>query len=472
MPEDTVTTELAVIGAGPGGYPAAFHAADLGVQVTLVDYRKYPGGVCNFEGCIPSKALLHVSKLIDEAEHASALGIIYKKPEIDLGALRTWKDNVVNKLTSGLGQLSKFRKINYIQGNAEFIDSNSLKIKLENNQEKVLSFSNAVIATGSSPASIPGIEIDNKKILDSTGALEIEEVPKKLLVIGGGYIGLELGTVYSTLGSEVTVVEMTDKLMPGVDQDLVKVLKKRLHKKFKSILLNTRLENVQNLKSKLKAKFKTENGELIEDIFDKILISVGRKPNSNNLAIENTQVKVNNRRFIQVNDKRLTDDPNIYAIGDVVGEPMLAHKATYEGKIVGEIIAGRNVVYNPNAIPAVVFTDPEIAWCGITEDQAKEKGLDYTSTRFNWVASGRATTLDRNDGLTKLIIDNNTERILGMGIVGTGAGEMIAEGVLAIEMGATAEDLKLTIHPHPTLTETVMESAEMFFGSSTHIFRK
>ena len=292
-----------------------------------------------------------------------------------------------------------------------------------------------------------------------------------MLVIGGGYIGLELGAVYQALGSQVSVVEMMDSLMAGVDQDLVRVLKKRLTNKFESIMLNTRVVNIENKKGKLKAQFKTKKDEIIEDVFDKVLVSVGRKPNSENFGIENTKVTVNKRGFIEINDQRNTSDPNIYAIGDVAGDPMLAHKATYEGKIVAEIIAGKNVLYDPNAIPAVVFTDPEIAWCGITEDGAKEQGLDYTSTRFNWAASGRATTLDRNDGLTKLIIDNKTERILGMGIVGTGAGEMIAEGVLAIEMGATATDLKLTIHPHPTLTETVMEAAEMFFGSSTHIYK-
>jgi dihydrolipoamide dehydrogenase len=472
LSEKNITTQLVVIGAGPGGYPAAFHAADLGTEVTLIDYREHPGGVCNYEGCIPSKALLHVSKLIDEADHASALGITYNKPEIDINSLRKWKDSVVNKLTAGLGQLSKFRKINYIQGRAEFINSNSLRVKTVDDEEKIVNFSKAVIATGSSPASIPGIEVDNKKILDSTGALEIEEIPKKLLVVGGGYIGLELGSVYQALGSEVTVVEMMNSLMTGVDQDLVRVLKKRLNNKFESIMLNTRVENIQDNKGKLKAQFKTDKDEIIEEEFDKVLVSVGRKPNSADLGLQNTKVKVNKRGFIEINDQRLTNDPDIYAIGDVAGDPMLAHKATYEGKIVAEIIAGKNVVYDPNAIPAVVFTDPEIAWCGITEDDAKQQGVDYTSTRFNWVASGRATTLDRNDGLTKLIIDNKTERILGMGIVGTGAGEMIAEGVLAVEMGTTATDLKLTIHPHPTLTETVMEAAEMFFGSSTHVFRK
>lgn len=471
MSERKITTQLVVIGAGPGGYPAAFHAADLGIEVTLIDCRKYPGGVCNYEGCIPSKALLHVSKLIDEADNASALGITYNKPVIDINSLRAWKDGVVNKLTAGLGQLSKFRKINYIQGRAEFTDSSSLSVSTAEDKEIRVNFSKAVIATGSSPASVPGIEVDNKKILDSTGALEIEEIPNKLLVIGGGYIGLELGAVYQALGSQVSVVEMMDSLMAGVDQDLVRVLKKRLTNKFESIMLNTRVVNIENKKGKLKAQFKTKKDEIIEDVFDKVLVSVGRKPNSENFGIENTKVTVNKRGFIEINDQRNTSDPNIYAIGDVAGDPMLAHKATYEGKIVAEIIAGKNVLYDPNAIPAVVFTDPEIAWCGITEDGAKEQGLDYTSTRFNWAASGRATTLDRNDGLTKLIIDNKTERILGMGIVGTGAGEMIAEGVLAIEMGATATDLKLTIHPHPTLTETVMEAAEMFFGSSTHIYK-
>ncbi len=471
MSDNTINTELVVIGAGPGGYPAAFHAADLGIEVTLIDYREHPGGVCNYEGCIPSKALLHVSKLIDEADHASSLGITYNKPKIDIDALRNWKDGVVNKLTAGLGQLSKFRKVNYIQGQGQFIDSNNLVV-YKNEEELTVNFTKAVIATGSSPASIPGIEVDNKTILDSKGALEIEDVPKSLLVIGGGYIGLELGTVYQALGSEVVVVEMTDKLMTGADQDLVRVLKKRLSGKLGSILLKTRVEKIEKQKGKVKATFKTDKDEIIEQIFDKVLVSVGRKPNSQNIGLENTNVKVNSRGFIEINEQRQTDNPNIYAIGDVAGDPMLAHKATYEGKVVAEVIAGKNVIYDPHAIPAVVFTDPEIAWCGITEDEAKQQGLDYTSTRFNWTASGRATTLDRNDGLTKLIIDNKTERILGMGIVGAGAGEMIAEGVHAMEMGATAADLKLTIHPHPTLTETVMEAAELFYGPSTHMYKK
>lgn len=471
MTDNNINTELVVIGAGPGGYPAAFHAADLGINVTLIDSREYPGGVCNYEGCIPSKALLHISKLIDEASNASSLGITYKNPDIDLNTLRKWKNEVIKKLTSGLGQLSKFRKVNYIQGYAQFLDSNNLVIH-KDDEELTLNYKKAVIATGSSPANIPGIEIDNKTIMDSTGALEIEDIPKSLLIVGGGYIGLELGTVYQALGTEVTVVEMMDSLMTGADQDLVRVLKKRLTSKFKSILLNTRVEIIEKQKGRIKATFKTNKDESIEEMFDKVLVSVGRKPNSQNIGLENTNVKINDRGFIEINDKRQTDDPNIYAIGDVAGDPMLAHKATYEGKIVVEIIAGKNVIYNPYAIPAVVFTDPEIAWCGVTEEEAKEKGLDYTSTRFNWAASGRATTLDRNDGLTKLIIDNKTQRILGMGIVGVGAGEMIAEGVHAIEMGATASDLKLTIHPHPTLTETIMEAAELFFGSSTHVYRK
>ena len=471
MSDNNITTELVVIGAGPGGYPAAFHAADLGIEVTLVDYREYPGGVCNYEGCIPSKALLHISKMIDEADHASSLGITYNKPDIDLKRLRNWKNEVINKLTAGLGQLTKFRKINYIRGQAQFLDSSNLVV-YKDNEEITVNFKNAVIATGSSPATIPGIEIDNKTVLDSKGGLEIKDIPETLLVIGGGYIGLELGTVYQALGTEVTVVEMLGNLMTGADQDLVRVLKKRLSTKFKSILLKTKVNSIIKNKGKIKAQFKTDKDEIIEEIFGKVLVSVGRKPNSQNIGLENTNVKVNSGGFIEINEQRRTHDPDIYAIGDVAGDPMLAHKATYEGKIVAEVIAGKNVIYDPYAIPAVVFTDPEIAWCGVTEDEAKEQGLDYTATRFNWAASGRATTLDRNDGLTKLIIDNKTERILGMGIVGVGAGEMIAEGVHAMEMGTTASDLKLTIHPHPTLTETVMEAAELFYGPSTHMFKK
>lgn len=464
-------TELAVIGAGPGGYPAAFRAADLGIEVTLIDAQPNPGGVCLYRGCIPSKALLHVAKIISEAEDASNLGVKFTKPKLDIKKIAAWKNDVIEKLTGGAGFLAKQRKVNYIQGKASFINSRTLKILRKDGNEETLSFNNCVIATGSVPATIPGIDVDNKKILNSKGGLELDEVPKKLLVIGGGYIGLEMGTVYAALGSKVTVVEMLDGLAMGADRDLVKVLRKRVEKIFDSILLNTKVVKVKNNKSGLKVKFQDKDVTR-EESFDKVLVSVGRKPNTQNLGLENTRVKLDEKGFIKVDNRRKTTDDNIYAIGDVAGDPMLAHKATHEGRVVAEIIKGHDVVYDPHAIPAVIFTDPEIAWCGITEEEAKEKNLDVKITKFPWGASGRAITLDRTDGLTKMIIDNETERILGVGIVGSGAGELISEGVLAVEMASVASDVSLSVHPHPTLTETFMEAAEMFHGSSTHVIRK
>lgn len=464
-------TELAVIGAGPGGYPAAFRAADLGIGVTLIDTEPNPGGVCLYRGCIPSKALLHVAKIISEAGDASNLGVKFTKPKLDIKKIATWKNDVIEKLTGGAGFLAKQRKVNYIQGKASFIDSKTLKILRTDGNEETLSFNNCVIATGSVPATIPGIDVDNKKILNSKGALELDEVPKKLLVIAGGYIGLEMGTVYAALGSKVTIVEMLDGLVVGADRDLVKVLQKRVEKIFDSILLNTKVVEVKNNKSGLKVKFQDKDVTR-EESFDKVLVSVGRKPNTQSLGLENTQIKLDEKGFIRVDNRRRTTDDNIYAIGDVAGDPMLAHKATHEGRVVAEIIKGHDVVYAPHAIPAVIFTDPEIAWCGITEEEAKEKNLDVKITKFPWGASGRAITLDRTDGLTKMIIDNETERILGVGIVGSGAGELISEGVLAVEMSSVASDVSLSVHPHPTLTETFMEAAEMFYGSSTHVIRK
>jgi len=471
MSEENITTELVVLGAGPGGYPAAFMAADLGLEVTLIDVRDNPGGVCLYEGCIPSKALLHISKLLGETSHASVFGITYSEPSVDIVKLRTWKDGVVDKLTSGTGKLSRLRNIKYIKGYGKFKNSNTLLVHADN-KETDINFKYAIIATGSSPSSIPGIEIDNDKILDSKGALDLHDIPARLLVIGGGYIGLEMGTVYASLGSEVTVVEMMDNLMPGVDKDFVKILAKKLNDIFKDILLGTKVDSIEQDNKVIKCTFINKEDDKTEHIFDKVLVSVGRSPNSSNIGLENTNVEITEKGFILVNENRQTTDPNIYAVGDVAGEPMLAHKATYEGKLTAEVISGKDVIYDPNAIPAVVFTDPEIAWCGISEDEAKNQGIDYTATRYNWSGSSRATTLGRNDGMTKLIVDNKTERILGVGIVGVGAGEMIAEGVLAMEMGATAADLKLTIHPHPTLTETMMESAELFYGPSTHMYKK
>jgi dihydrolipoamide dehydrogenase len=470
MSERPKKTQIAVIGGGPGGYPAAFLAADRGLNVTLIDNETNPGGVCLYRGCIPSKALLHAARVIAEAKEASNWGIGFSDPVIDIDKLRNWKDNVVQKMTGGLGQLTKHRKIDYIKGHAKFSDKKTLEIRNQNGRE-LLTFENAIIATGSRPANLPNFSIDSKRILDSTTGLELPDVPKNMLIVGGGYIGLELGTVYAALGTKVSVVEMTSGLMPGVDRDLVFVLSKRLEKIFESIMLDTKVVDMNEEKSGMRVKLEGSKVKSGEQIFDKVLVSVGRRPNSENLGLENTRVKTDSKGFIEVDEQRRTSEPTIFAIGDVAGEPMLAHKATHEGRVAAEVISGHNVAFEPNAIPAVVFTDPEIAWCGLTEENAKIENRPVNIARFPWGASGRATTLDRNDGVTKLIIDPDTERILGVGIVGTGAGELIAEGVLAVEMGANVSDLEMTIHPHPTLSETIMEAAEVFFGESTHVYR-
>jgi dihydrolipoamide dehydrogenase len=470
------SNHLVVIGAGPGGYAAAFYAADLGMRVTLVDPSPNPGGVCLYRGCIPSKALLHVAKLLDEAKHAEAWGVTFGPPKVDLDRLRAFKDKVVGSLTGGLGQLSKQRKITYIQGTAAFKDPRTVEITREppaRTDAETVQFDHAIVATGSRPAAVPGLSIDSDRVMDSTAALELPEIPGSLLVIGGGYIGLELGTVYAAVGTKVTVVEMTGGLLPGADRDLVNILARRVERMCEAVLLNTK---VVAMKDTGKGVAVTFEGEGLDDsqkerTFDRVLVSVGRKPNGAVPGLDRTKVEVDARGFIQVNDRRQTAEPSIFAIGDVVGEPMLAHKASHEARVAVEAIAGEKVAFEPLAIPAVVFTDPELAWCGLTEGEAQKQGRQVTVVRFPWGASGRALTLDRPDGLTKLIIHPDSERVLGVGIVGAGAGELIAEGVLAVEMGANATDLKMSIHPHPTLSETVMESAEVFFGQATHVYR-
>src|SRR5580658_584392 len=470
-PEATQKLRVAVVGGGPGGYAAAFLAADLGMQVTLIDPEINPGGVCLYRGCIPSKALLHVAKLIEESQQARNWGIEFPPAKIDLARLRGWKEGVVKKLTGGLGLLSKQRHVEYIQGRAAFQDSTTLRISKADASEVILSFDRIVLATGSRPAIIPALRLDSPRLMDSTGALDLEDIPGSLLVVGGGYIGLELGSVYAALGTRVTVVEMLAGLLPGADRDLVLPLHKRLEKLFETILLNTTVASVKDEGTGIRATLKGQDGNTQEKVFDRVLVSVGRKPNSEIPGLDKTQVKVGAKNFIRVNKQLQTDDPSIYAIGDVVGEPMLAHKAMHEGRTAVEAIAGHKVAFEPNAIPAVVFTDPEVAWCGLTETQAQNENREIKVAKFPWAASGRAVTLDRPEGMTKLLIDPQTERVLGVGIVGVGAGEMIAEGVLAIEMAALAHDVAHTIHPHPTLSETVMESAEVFFGTSTDIYR-
>jgi dihydrolipoamide dehydrogenase len=467
------TTQLVVIGAGPGGYAAAFYASDRGMKVTLVDPSPNPGGVCLYRGCIPSKALLHVAEVINEARHASAWGVSFAAPTIELDKVRAYKDKVVTQLTGGVGQVGRMRKINYLQGTASFRDARTLEIAGADGKNTTLAFEHAVIATGSRPSTVPGISIDSPRVMDSTAALDLPDVPGSLLVIGGGYIGLELGSVYAALGSKVTVVEMTDGLLPGADRDLVKILAKRIESICEAVLLNTKVASVKDAGEGVTVTFEGQlpEGMARERTFDRVLVSVGRRPNSAVPGLDKTRVNVNKRGFIDVDGSRATAEPGIYAIGDVVGEPMLAHKASHEARVAIDAMLGERVVFEPEAIPAVVFTDPELAWCGLTEQEAAAKNRPVEVARFPWGASGRAITLDRTDGLTKLILDPQSRRVLGVGIVGPGAGELISEGVLAVEMGANADDLKLSIHPHPTLSETVMEAAEVFFGESTHVYK-
>ena len=470
-----MSTKVAVIGGGPGGYAAAFLAADLGLDVTLIDAEKNPGGVCLYRGCIPSKALLHLAALINEARHAASWGVEFGEPRIDVAKVRAFKEGVVNKLTGGLGAMCKQRKVNFIQGEAGFVNSTTLKVKKgagrQESNEETMSFDKIIIATGSSPARPGPLATAGANILDSTGALDLKDIPANFLVIGGGYIGLELGTVYATLGSKVDVVEMTPGLLPGADRDLVPPLQKRLEKLFGRIMLNTAVTALKDEIGKVKVTFKFPDGKVEEKTYDKVLVSVGRRPNSKIPGLENTKVKVNERGFIAINKQLQTDDPAVYAIGDVAGDPMLAHKAAHEGRTAVEHILGHKVEFAPYAIPAVIFTDPEIAWAGLTQAEAEAKGIEVEIVKFPWAASGRAVTLDRTEGLTKLLIDKKSERVLGGAIVGPGAGDMIAEIVLAIEMAATAYDLGHTIHPHPTLSETIMEAAEIFYGTPTDLYR-
>jgi dihydrolipoamide dehydrogenase len=469
------TTQLAVLGAGPGGYAAAFYAADLGMQVALIDEEKNPGGVCLYRGCIPSKALLHVAKVVDEAKHAGNWGVAFADPTIDIDKLRAFKQGVVDKLTAGVGSVAKLRKVKFIQGRATLTGARSMTVAGAGGNTE-LQFEHLILATGSHPTKIPTLSLDSPRMMDSTSGLELPDVPKSLLVIGGGYIGLELGTVYAALGSKVSVVEMTPGLLPGADRDLVAVLEKRLKTLFAAIMLNTKVVKVADEKNGIRVTFEGGEGSggpsgPREEVFDRVLVAVGRRPNSKIPGLETTQVKVAQNGFIETDGQRRTAEPTIFAIGDVAGEPMLAHKASHEARVAVEAIAGHKAVFEPQAIPAVVFTDPEIAWCGLTEAQAQADGVDVEVAKFPWAALGRAITIDRPEGLTKLVLEKGSGRILGVGIAGSGAGELIAEGVLAIEMGATAEDLKLVIHPHPTLSETLMESAEVFFGQSTHVYK-
>lgn len=464
------SSKVAVLGGGPGGYAAAFRAADLGLDVTVVDPEENPGGVCLYRGCIPSKALLHVAKVVREATDAAQWGVRFERPQVDLERLRGWTSDVVAKLTSGLGALCKAKGVRFVRGRGVFVGPHALRIDDAGSAGTRLEFDYAVIATGSRPVSLPGVP-DCARVMTSTDALELEEVPDSLLVVGGGYIGLEIGSVYAALGTRVTVVEMTDALLPGVDADLVRVLSRDLEARFASIRTGTRVTAMKEDGEAIVVDLATAQGAVGER-FSRVLVAVGRRPNTSGLGLAETGVELDDAGFIAVDAARRTATPHIFAIGDVTGQPMLAHKATHEGTTAAEAIAGRAAAFAPLAIPAVVFTDPEIAWCGLTQSDARAAGLDAAVARFPWQASGRALTLGRPAGLTKLVIDKETERVLGAGIVGPGAGDLIAEVALAVEMGAVAEDLAATVHAHPTLSETVMEAAEVFRGLSVHLHRK
>ncbi|MEE8462991.1 MAG: dihydrolipoyl dehydrogenase [Acidobacteriota bacterium] len=463
-----IESDVVVIGAGPGGYAAAFQAADLGLQVTLVDRREELGGVCLHAGCIPSKALLFVSQLLGEARRAQEFGIHFGDPEIDVKTLRRWKEGVVSQLMGGLSDLAKRRGVQFVRGSARFENSQSLV--LEESEISRINFKHAVIATGSRPMGIPGIEIQSDRVMDSTAALNLEEVPKTLLVVGGGYIGLELGTVYASLGSQVTLVELTQGLLSGVDRDLVRPLGRRIQDLFAQVHLNTRVVAMKETERGIEAKFEGEITQ--QQMFDKVLVSVGRQSNSDQLGLEKTKVERDEEGAIRIDAQCRTADREIFAIGDVAAPPMLAHKATREGKVVAQVIAGQEVAFDNVAVPAVVFTDPEVAWCGLTETQAKREGRKIKVTRFPWAASGRAVAVGRTEGLTKIIFDPETGQVLGVGVVGFHAGELIGEGVLAVEMAALAEDLASIIHTHPTFSETLGEAAEAFLGQAMNLYRK
>lgn len=461
--------EVVVLGSGPGGYTAAFRAADLGKKVVLIERYASLGGVCLNVGCIPSKALLHAARVVSEADEMSHFGVKFAKPAIDIEQLRGWKNSIVTRLTKGLGGLAKQRKVEVVTGLGKFTSANMIEVATADGGRKTVSFDHCIIAAGSSVARIPGFPYDDVRLMDSTGALELQEIPKRLLVIGGGIIGLEMACVYHALGSKVTVVELADGLIPGADRDVVKPLAKVIEKKYEAILLKTKVAKLAATKAGLEATFEGE-GAPAPQIYDRVLMAVGRRPNGRDIGAERAGVTVNDRGFIPADQQQRTNVPHIYAIGDVCGEPMLAHKATHEGKLAAEVIAGHKVAFDARTIPSVAYTDPEVAWMGLTETQAKAQGVEYEKATFPWAASGRALATGRDEGMTKLLFEKNTRRLLGAAMVGPNAGELIAETVLALEMGADAEDIGLTIHPHPTLSETVFFAAEIAEGSITDLY--
>ena len=466
---ESIHSEIVVMGAGPGGYAAAFRAADLGKKVLLIDKDPTLGGVCLNRGCIPSKALLHISKVMDEASHLSSMGVTYGKPDIDLDAIRAHKDKIVAQLNGGIAQIAKARKVESIRGTATFKSNSELKVETEDSDISV-SFDKCIIATGSTSAMIPGVPADHPSVLTSRTALDLVDIPERLLVIGGGIIGLELGQVYAALGSQVSVVEFLPNLLPGTDSDLVKPLHRKLKKQFQSILLSSKVTSVEaNDDGTLNVTIENDKETLMQ-VYDKVLVSVGRKPNTNLLNINATDVEVDQQGFIHVDVYRRTSVKNIFAIGDIAGNPMLAHKATHEGKVAAEVASGHPAASDVRAIPSVVYTNPEIAWAGLTETEAKENDVAYEKGEFPWAASGKAIIMGAKQGKTKILFDPETKQVLGVGIVGSGAGDMISEGMLAIEMGADAEDIGLTIHPHPTLGETFGMAAEVFQGTITDLY--
>ena len=463
---------VVVLGGGPGGYAAAFLAADLGMEVAIVERDERLGGTCLLRGCIPSKALLHVGRVLSEAREMEDWGIHFAKPNVDIDALRARKDKVISALTSGLAQLARRRNVTLIRGTARFTGSTTLEVASvePGGASQTITFEHCILASGSRPSRIPAFDIGSPRVMDSTGALELADVPESLLVVGGGYIGLEMGTVYAELGSKVSVVELTDTLLPGADRDLVKPLQKRIEGLFSAIMLRTKVVKLEDTGTAVRASFEGPDGPSVQE-FSRVLVAVGRRPNSDGLGLENTKAVVSPKGFVEVDGQQRTADPHLLAIGDVCGEPMLAHRASHQGKVAVEALHGEPALFAPRAIPAVVFTDPEIAWAGLTENDLAISGQTVEISRYPWIASGRAHALGRTDGLTKILVDPETDTVLGVGIVGAGAGELIAEGVLAIEMGCSARDLMEAIHPHPTLGETLAFSAENYFGMATEIYR-
>jgi dihydrolipoamide dehydrogenase len=467
---ESIKTEIVVVGAGPGGYAAAFYAADLGKKVILVERDPRLGGVCLNRGCIPSKALLHAAHSITSARESELRGITFGTPSIEVTKLRTWKESILSRLSGGIAQLAKMRGVQVMFGRGYFEGSTTLRVESDQGQQ-FINYEQAILAVGSKSAMPKAFDLGNPRVMTSREALEVPDIPENLLVVGGGYIGMELGTVYATLGSQVVLVEALETILAGADPDLVRPILNYAKKAFKEVRLKTKVAKMATSGKQIKVEFEL-GGQTKEELYDRVLVAVGRAPNSQDLGLENTKVVLDEKGFVSVNDKQQTADPAIYAIGDIAGGVMLAHKATKEGRIAVEVIAGEHSSSAGVIIPAVVFTDPEVAWCGLTEAEAKARGTAIQISKFPWAASGRALTFDRPEGVTKLIIDPSTERILGVGIVGHGAGELIAEAVLAIEVGATAKDLALTIHPHPTLSETLMEAAEAFYGHATHIMAR